>query len=287
MKHASNSVILIAPFIKKPIFEAAVDAIPASVETIRCVTRWTPAEVAAGVSDPEIMEVAERDKRVRVMLCPTLHAKIYAADDYCLIGSANLTGKATGRVPGANIELLIKVATAHPEVQRVLGHVESIARSASLELAAIVRRQANLLEETGAASSVPDVESKAAALWYPNTRRPENLYALYNGRGSFAAAVEAGIIEDLALLDIPAGLDESDFHAAVRSRLGEIPELQRLQAGHNLSSTELQKAIAERSGASEGLARRRTENIAAWLQYFDRYYTEVDTWALRPGRELT
>jgi hypothetical protein len=284
LQQASRSVTLIAPFVKKPIFEAAVAAVPSSVEHILCLTRWTPAEVAAGVSDPEILELALDDTRVRVALCAALHAKIYIADDRCLVGSANLTGKATGRVPQANFELLLEVATAHPEVQRVLEQVKAVATDATPHFAELVRKQAELLQ---ANSSDLQIEPEGLrASWYPATRRPQNLYALYSGRGSFASAVEAGILQDLALLNIPLGLGEVEFNAEVRIRLHGIPEIHKLQSGESISSIELESAIAKHPGVSDALARRRTENIAAWLQHFDRYYTEVGAWELRRGRLL-
>ncbi|MFF1558196.1 phospholipase D family protein [Streptomyces sp. NPDC058279] len=284
LRHSSRNVTLIAPFIKKPIFEAAVAAVPRSVERIRCVTRWTPAEVAAGVSDPEIMEVTQSDKRIQVHLCPPLHAKIYLADDRCLVGSANLTGKATGRVPHSNFELLVEAPAAHPEVQRVLDQVEAASSEATPQQAALIRKQAELLK---AEAGPPQTEGpEGTSLWYPATRRPENLFALYSGRGTFASAVEAGIVRDLALLNVPAGLDEDEFNASVRTRLHAIPELRKLQEGEGLSNVELEAAIAQHSGVNDALARRRTENIAAWLQHFDRYYTEVGSWKLRRGREL-
>ncbi|MFD8527158.1 phospholipase D family protein [Streptosporangium canum] len=282
---ASRHVTLVAPFIKKPIFETVVTLVPASVERIHCVTRWTPAEVATGVSDPEIIELTMRDKRIHVSLCPPLHAKIYVADDRCLIGSANLTGKATGRVTHANFELLVETATAHPEVQRVLGQVRAAATDATAHLATLVRKQAQFLQ---ANASTPSTEREAfpAPRWYPATRRPENLYTLYSGRGTFASAVETGILQDLALLNIPIGLGETEFNTAVRTQLNGMPELQKLQTGESLSSVELENAIAKHAGVSNALARRRTENIAAWLQHFDRYYTEVGMWKLRKGHEL-
>ncbi|WP_031168022.1 phospholipase D family protein [Streptosporangium roseum] len=283
--HASRCVTLIAPFIKKPIFEAVVTLVPASVERIHCVTRWIPAEVAAGVSDPEIIELTASDERVHVSLCPALHAKIYIADDRCLVGSANLTGKATGRVPYANFELLVETATAHPEVQRVLGQVRAAATDATPHLAELVRKQAEFLQ---ADESTPSIEREGLPTprWYPATRRPENLYAFYSGQGTFASAVETGILRDLALLNIPVGLGEAEFNAAVRTRLHGMPELQKLQTGESLSNVELERAIAKHAGVNNNLARRRTENIAAWLQHFDRYYTEVGVWELRRGHEL-
>ncbi|MEK8171511.1 phospholipase D family protein [Streptomyces sp. M19] len=283
MKGATAQVILVAPFIKKAVFEETLASVPASVEKIECVTRWTPAEVAAGVSDPEIIEAAERDERVQITLCPSLHAKIYVADDRCLVGSANLTGKATGRVPNANVELLLDAPVTHPEVQRVLSLIESRSTAATPVVAALVRQQADLLKEERIAPR-PRVNPP---LWYPETRRPANVFALYSGRTRFTSPVEAGIIQDLALLDVPAGLAEHDFNSAVEARLHAIPELHKLLVGERLSNIELEKAIVERTGDPEDQARRTTETLAAWLQHFGRYYTEVGSWELRPGREHT
>ncbi|MFD5898556.1 phospholipase D family protein [Streptomyces sp. NPDC060366] len=284
LKDATEEVLLIAPFIKKNVFEEAVASVPASVQKIECVTRWTPAEVAAGVSDPEIIEVAQSDARVSITLCPSLHAKLYRADARCLVGSANLTGKATGRAPNANIELLLEAPAVHPEVQRVLGQIESHSTRATPHTAALVRQQAELLKAERITSLPGD---EPARRWFPETRRPENVFALYSGRTRFTSPVETGIVRDLAMLDVPAGLSEHDFNTEVEARLHAMPELGRLLADQRLSSVELQQAIAERTGDTEDQARRTTETLAAWLQHFGQYYTEVGSWELRPGREHT
>jgi len=281
---ATEEVHLIAPFIKRSIFEELVAKVPSSVTKIACVTRWTPAEVAAGVSDPEIIEVAAKDDRVSITLCPSLHAKVYRVDDRCLVGSANLTGKATGRVPHSNVELLLGASADHPEVQRVLAQIESRSTAATPHMAALVRKQAELLK---AERATPQAADEAVFSWYPETRRPENVFALYSGRAKFTARVEAGIIRDLAMLDLPAGLSEEDFNNAVETRLHAIPELSQLSAEQRLGNLELQQAIAARTGETEGQARRTTETVAAWLQHFGRYYTEVGSWELRPGTEHT
>ncbi|MET7684429.1 phospholipase D family protein [Streptomyces sp. NPDC005423] len=282
MEEATNEVVIIAPFIKKPIFEATIAAVPSSVQKITCVTRWTPAEVAAGVSDPEIIEAVQSDERISIALCPSLHAKLYRADARCLVGSANLTGKATGRVPNANVELLLEVPVDHPEVQRVLGQINARSTIATPHAAALVRQQAELLRSE---RITPPSEDEAAPYWFPETRRPENVYALYGGRQRFTSLVEAGIVRDLAMLDVPAGLTEDAFNTEVEARLHTIPELGRLTAEQRLSNIELQRAIAERTGETEEQARRTTETLAAWLRHFGRYYTEVGSWELRPGIE--
>ncbi|MFD8590820.1 phospholipase D family protein [Streptomyces sp. NPDC059637] len=282
MRDATEEVVIIAPFIKKAIFEETIAAVPSSVRKISCVTRWTPAEVAAGVSDPEIMEAAQSDERLSVALCPSLHAKLYRADGRCLVGSANLTGKATGRVPNANVELLLEVPTDHPEIQRVLDQVNARSTIATPHTAALVREQAELLRSSRV---TPPSEDEAAPYWFPETRRPANVYALYSGRQSFTSLVEAGIVRDLAMLDVPAGLTEDAFNAEVQARLHTIPELNQLTTKQRLSNIELQQAITDRTGESVEQARRTAETLAAWLLHFGHYYTEVGSWELRPGIE--
>ncbi|MCT7351633.1 phospholipase D family protein [Streptomyces sp. 15-116A] len=282
MEGAGEEVVIIAPFIKKAIFEETISAVPSSVQKITCVTRWTPAEVAAGVSDPEIIEAAQSDERISIALCPSLHAKLYRADGRCLVGSANLTGKATGRVPNANVELLLEVPIDHPEVQRVLGEINTRSIIATSHTAALIRQQAELLRSERV---TPPSEDEAAPYWFPETRRPANVYALYSGRQRFTSLVEAGIVRDLARLDVPAGLPEDAFNREVEGRLHAIPELGQLTTEQRLSNIELQRAIAERTGDTEEQARRTAETLAAWLQHFGRYYTEVGSWELRPGIE--
>jgi hypothetical protein len=72
---ARGRVVLVAPFIKKEVFVAAVNAVTAAEAEILCVTRWSVLEVAAGVSDPEIAEIAATDDRISIRLCHDLHAK--------------------------------------------------------------------------------------------------------------------------------------------------------------------------------------------------------------------
>jgi hypothetical protein len=279
---AATSVTMVAPFIKKTIFDDALAQVPASVGKIDCVTRWSPAEVAAGVSDPEIIETARADQRVRLRLCPALHAKLYLADARCLVGSANLTATATGRVAEVNVELLIETVSSHAEVRRLLEQIESSAVDATPEMAALIRQQADLLE--AARDNRPPGE--LVPRWYPETRRPELLFALYSGRSaSLTSAVRNGIMRDLAMLDVPAGLSESDFTITVGNRLQALPELRQLIDSKRLSNIELQRAIEARVGLPPDQARRITETLAAWLQHFASYYTEIGSWELRHGRE--
>ncbi|MGW1374671.1 phospholipase D family protein [Streptomyces sp. NPDC002446] len=290
LRGATRDVLLVAPFIKKETFQAALTAVPTSVERVQCVTRWSVAEVAAGVSDPEIAELAEADGRVSISLCHSLHAKLYAADDRCLVGSANLTGKATGRVPAPNIELLIEAELAHPEVRRILDAIDVAAVPGTVELAGQIREQADLLRDDEDAPQMLVIgESETRARWLPETRNPERLYRVYNGRHrNISSDVLAGVLRDLVRMDIPPGLSEQDFGAAVLDRLRALPEVRTLAESGALNLDDAKRTLIDGGFHTADQAQRAVETIARWLSYFDEVYlVPVGPWEIRQGREIT
>lgn len=284
LHRATDHVHLIAPFIKLDVFQAVLAATPASVRQIDCVTRWSVAEVAAGVSDPEIVQLVNEDERLRVRLCHNLHAKLFLADTVGLVGSANLTRKAFGTTARHNLELLVEVDADHPEIQHLLQHIELIAVPATEAMALAIREQAKLLQEAESTIIVPG-EDVSPAAWYPVTRRPDRIYAAYLGKADASPAVREGYVHDLAFLGVPPGLDEAGFNDAVRQRLGAIPEVSRLLKGERLTNLDIQLSISRRVGLGQNEARRVAETIAEWLKYFDHFYMDVATWELRPGQE--
>ncbi|MCX5340246.1 phospholipase D family protein [Streptomyces atratus] len=286
---ATREVLLVAPFIKKETFQAALAAVPDSVGRIQCVTRWSVAEVAAGVSDPEIADLAEADGRVDISLCHNLHAKLYAADDRCLVGSANLTGKATGRVPAPNIELLIEAELAHPEVRRILDDIDLVAVPGTVELARQIREQAELVRADEDAPQMLVIgESETRARWLPETRNPERLYRVYNGRHrNIASDVLAGVLRDLVHMDIPPGMSEQDFGAEVLDRLRSLPEVRTLAENGALNLDDAKKTLIDGGLHTPDQAQRAVETIAKWLSYFDEVYlVPVGPWEIRQGREI-
>lgn len=288
---ARGRVVLVAPFIKKSVFKAALDAVTTADADILCVTRWSVLEVAAGVSDPEIADLAEHDGRVTILLCHDLHAKLYLADDRCLIGSANLTAKATGRSQPKNAELLLEAPVSHPEVQQLLQHIQAKGIPASSELARQIRAQADLLQEDEDRPEVilvTDEVNQNRVRWRPETRSPNRLYRVYRGaKHDYVTEILAGVVRDLAYLDVPPGLDEQDFSAEVLRRLYELPEVGQLVAEKRLNMNDLQQQIMEADSCTETVAQRAAENIGEWLKYFDEVrVVPTGPWELRYGREL-
>lgn len=292
LNSARERVVLVAPFIKQEVFAAALAAIGNRDVELLCVTRWAVMEIAAGVSDPEIAETAERDGRVTITLCHDLHAKLYVADDRCLVGSANLTGRATGRRLPKNLELLVEVPAEHPEVQSVLRQIQQSSVPADVEMARQLREQANLLASDVDRKDfviVTDGADSNRARWRPETRVPLRLYRVYRGaKCDYPREILAGVARDLAHLDIRPGLDETAFSQAVRSRLYELPEVAELATRGSINLVDLQQSIMEADECEETTAQRAAENIAEWLHYFDEVrMVPTGPWEIRQGRELT
>ncbi|MEU8342354.1 phospholipase D family protein [Spirillospora sp. NPDC048832] len=287
LRSASRRVILITPFIKQDVFQAALDAIPSHVTDIDCVTRWSVAEIAAGVSDPEIAEIAADDDRTHVQLCHNLHAKLYIADERCLVGSANLTATATGRVTDANLELLLETEVSHPEVRRILNAIDGDAVSATPELAKLLREQAELLKaDQEAPRIVIPGQGPRTTRWLPETRRPQRLYRVYCGRHhTIGRDVLAGVLRDLAQLDLPPGLSETEFATAVRARLRELPEVHKLTDAGALSLAEATEELAADGTFTHEQAQRAVENLGEWLQHFDEvHFVATGPWEIRQGK---
>lgn len=207
-----------------------------------------------------------------------------------MVGSANLTGKATGRVPAPNIELLLEIPMDHPEVQRMFTAIDATAVPGTVDLARKIREQADLLQ---ADEDRPRVlvagQDEQLEDWVPETRNPERLYRVYNGRHrNVGSDVLAGVLRDLACLDIAPGLEERAFGAAVLIRLRAMPEVRRLVEAGRLNMDDLQRELLVGGERSTEQAKRAAETVAEWLRYFDEVHlVPVGPWEIRQGRELS
>lgn len=106
---ADRELLLVAPFIKASVLERLLDKISSDV-TLKCITRWFPEEIVTGVSDLEVWNLIQNRPNSSLWLRSDLHAKYYRADNHCLVGSANLTGKALGWSDCPNLELLVPLS---------------------------------------------------------------------------------------------------------------------------------------------------------------------------------
>jgi len=279
---AHERVVLIAPFVKQDIFKELLAAVPAAVQEITCVTRWSAAEIAAGVSDPEIYAIAAADGRAKVRLCPLLHAKIYVADTRALVGSANLTNSALGRIPMSNIEILINADPASADVADAINAVMDESVAATSSLAERLRAEADLLLATRGAL-LSEQEQSTPATWVPQTRDPSQLYPVYAGASVPAQKdLKQAVMNDLMNLGLAAGFSEQRFRRAVADRLRQMPGVESFASEGRVTSAVLEAAVTKMLSCSADEAKHRSATIAEWIQYFDKaVLVPVGEWELR------
>ncbi len=253
-----SDVGIVAPFIKVGALQSLLDVLDDCVH-VRCVTRWRPREVAAGVSDPEILGLLEKRGSFALSVVDELHAKLYFAGDRCLAGSANVTSAGLGEgVGGGNIELLVETSTTDPFVAATLERIGEAERPASRDMANAVRRLADAL----VTSHRPIAEEETR--WQPLSRRPDRAYRQYSmPPASFVSTADQMLLEDVALANIPSGLEEEDFKELVRGLLTAIPLGARLLEGD-------EDVVVTRGEVSEEL-----QELA---RQAGRSFTEEDVW---------
>ena len=165
-ENAEGGFSVIAPFIKIDALRSLIEVIPAGSH-LRCVSRWLPREIAAGVSDPEILDLLEVRGSFSLSLVDRLHAKLYIAGDRCLAGSANITLAGLGEGGGCgNIETLVETAIDDPGIAATIEEIDRAERPATRNMAQAARRLADSL-----AASAPPTGSPAAP-WFPGSRPP-------------------------------------------------------------------------------------------------------------------
>ena len=216
-KSAEGDVSIIAPFIKMGALTSLLEVVP-SVAQVRCVTRWLPRDVAAGVSDPEILDILEQRGNFSLTLVDNLHAKLYIAGNECLAGSSNVTHSGLGEASDeANIEILVATTVDDPGVASTLVDISRFERPASRVLAAAVRQ----LGDSLLALTSPNSEQER---WFPRSRRPERAYRLYSQLpDGYLVRADQLLLDDLAASNVPPGLNEGALRAEICSRLSNIP----------------------------------------------------------------
>jgi hypothetical protein len=233
------------PFIKAGALGTVLSAVGEGI-SVRIVTRWLAAEIAAGVTDLEVFELVQERANTELALLDDLHAKLYLADDGGLAGSANLTAAALGWSERSNVELLLPVQRGDPDVVRLLRRLEA-ARPATFAVRSAIEAEAAALEvpvldegQEAAALEVPvlDEGQEAAAdaaelrkyAWLPSCAAPGKLRAIYESPKTTAVVegTRTDGLADLSDLHLPRGLSALEFNEAVRDTLLLMPAFKRI-----------------------------------------------------------
>lgn len=215
---ADESVVIIAPYIKVEALRSLLEVVPAG-SFVRCVSRWLPKDVAAGVSDPEILNLLEERGNFTLSLVERLHAKLYIAGDRCLAGSANVTLAGLGEGGEySNVEILVEATIDDPGISATLESIAKAERPATRYMMESVRLLAERLPD----SSMPTAHGELP--WFPCSRNPERAFRFYKRPpGGYLVAADHALLKDLARSNLQPGLGEGEFQSAIRELLISIP----------------------------------------------------------------
>jgi hypothetical protein len=233
LSKARREVVLCAPFIKHAVLETLLAGIPDGV-AVRVYTRWRAAEVVVGVSDLDVFELVGDRSGASLFILDPLHAKLYVADDKCMVGSANLTGPAMGWSRINNLELMVPMGIDAPEVQTLLARLQE-AIPATYTLKMQIQEAANRLAapplDEGQAIDEDDVQDRKGQ-WLPRCAAPDKLYTIFCDKDTKAVVHDTRRdgLQDLYDLAVPPVASREAFDSAVCEALLAMPSFARIIA---------------------------------------------------------
>lgn len=277
---AVREVRIVAPFIKAARLEAMLKTVAPGVEVI-VTTRWRAAEVAAGVSDLDVLDVCQ-SAGASLRLMDRLHAKLYVADrSAALVGSANMTGMGLGCSASPNLEILVAVKPSARSLIMTLATIDAESRPATqVERDSIAAAALEIAVPPPAPHDVanPDMNT----LWLPEFRSPDRLQAVYSRIGSSddEEAPDAAALNDMVTLGLPCDLGPGDFTGFVQARLRASETVRNLDPLLAVPRRfgELTGWIGElRPQASRDERQRLAQTLIRWLVHFDGGRYRLDT----------
>lgn len=291
---ASRDVCLIAPFVKIDVVEKLFAQLPKEVP-VTIVTRWIPAEVAAGVSDLEVFDAVSSRVGAGLLLNSLLHAKLYRFDETYIFGSANLTSKALGWRAPTNIEILRHAVGETTDLRRFEADLLASSMWADARYRDEVQRQVDGLVEAGFDAAALAAETGGLpSSWLPSCAAPEKMWEVYSDpvsarRRMVESAFDAACA-DIISLQIGQGLSEVQFYRAVSGTLNQMPLVRAIEreAAGGLDADRAAALIVAGGSTTPYGTEQMWEVLVAWLQYYfpDRYRMEPKGEVLRYGRIL-
>ena len=295
---AEREVLIIAPFIRSSVLARLFQSIQESVD-ILVVTRWRPSDILAGASDLAVFDLTEASS-IPLLLRHDLHAKLFVADDRCLIGSANVTATALGWRAPSNLELLAPVDRSSSGIGAFLTELRSgsvrATRNHQVRLRELVEqlrlKQSFIVPETADDENTPGL---LPPNWMPRIVNPDELYSVY-ARGAEAdvsRAVLPRMVDELTRLGVSPGMNGSEFRAWVSSSILQTPVvvgvLRRIEVEGSVNEEALAQLFDEIGvDPNEHAPREGLKTLQRWLTYFlsDGYETTPESIRLIKAKEI-
>ena len=273
LQNARRDVLIVAPFVRTRALNVLLSHVPTGTQT-NIVTRWRPTDFLMGVADLDVYDTA-LSSGAGLYLRNDLHAKLFAADDICLVGSANVTETALGWRSPPNLELLVTVPRSEPNVAGLEKHLFDGAIRAT---AAVRDRLAALLASIhGSQVSVPELEfdtfGQLQPDWIPLIRNPEELFSAYNGNVDFGRLALPMMLKDLNKIGVPPGMNHTLFREWIAAAISQTPLIQTVichieQKGEVTESDVAAFLQKFKVDSSKFRPREVLENLERWLNCF-------------------
>jgi len=291
--NAQRSVRIAAPFIKAHALERVLLAIPEGVN-VTCIARMRPEDVASGVCDLEVFDCLHERSGAAFLIHPHLHAKFFAADTSCLVGSANLSQTALGWRSPSNFELLIELSTTEHGLEEWWADLLGQSIEATEALRDAIKDEAARLKNSGQPITRPEVEQdriKDDSVWVPECPRWTGLWEAYSGdEDQLPSSALVSAKSDLTALGLPPGLNEAGFKKAIQTSFRQTQIFHHLDqlSKEGLSDLTANQLLIDVCGIEPRNAERRWQLLKYWLSglYPDEFRVEVNQEVLVKGRSF-
>lgn len=223
------------------------------------------------------MDIA-KTRNIPLFLRNDLHAKLYVADNRCLVGSANVTETALGWRTPSNLELLVPVDREDVIVREFIEDLfrnpvlaNDLQRDRLQLLLDDVRQQKDFSISSVVDASLPNL---LPANWAPTIKTPEDIYALYSGdeQRVLRSAIDVTRTE-LQRFRVPHGLNEASFRSWIGAMLAQAPIVEKtinhIEHSADISESMFQVLLLDVGvDAEEYPVRDRMMVLQRWLEYF-------------------
>lgn len=292
---AQNKVLIVAPFIRTEPLARLFDAIGKEVR-VTLVSRWRPSDLLAGASDLETFDLAQQ-RQVTFFLRNDLHAKLFIADDRCLVGSANVTATGLGLRLPSNYELLVNVPRNAPEIIEFERNLLTGAVPATEELKLQLQQLIARLDKESISSEQKMIyqEFMPTVLypqWVPQIMNPEELYSVYSDDTNLTQNVRI-MRRELHLFGLPPGLTERDFTAWIAASISQTPLVSIINSHFKeqgeINESEILQILSKIGIDTTKLSPRNVlQVLERWLTYFlsSDYETARDSIKLIKAKRL-
>lgn len=291
--NAQRSVRIAVPFIKAYALERALAAIPDEID-VTCIARMRPEDVASGVCDLEVFDLIMQRKGGTFLIHPHLHAKFFAADTVCLVGSANLSQTALGWCTPSNRELLVELSTKEHGLDEWWDELLIQSIEATTNMRDAIRDEAAKLRSLGSPISRSETDQETVddqTIWIPECPRWTGLWEVYSGdEEQLPTNALASAKSDLAALGLPPGLNQIGFLKAIQTSFRHTQIFQQMDrlSQQGMSDLAGYQVLIEDFGVSPRDAERRWQLLKNWLSglYPNEFRVEASHEILLKGKSF-